>query len=62
MSVIILIAKVLLSIFLTGFFIGGIVKLSPAHRNPDTTPAIEKSIGVIGISIGLAGLYFTWFN
>jgi len=34
MGILLIIGKVLLSLFLTGLLIGDITKLLPAHRNP----------------------------
>jgi hypothetical protein len=61
MSVLIIIAKIIISFFMAGLLLGGFVKLSPAHRNPDIKPAIEISVGIFGLGMGLLGLYFTWF-
>ena len=62
MSMLMIIAKIFLSIFLLGFIIGGVVKLSSAHRNPDINPKIEYFVGALGLVSGLLGIYFTWFN
>jgi cytochrome c biogenesis protein CcdA len=61
MSVMIMIAKVIVSFFMAGLLIGGFVKLSPAHRNPAIRPVIEISVGIFGLGMGLLGLYVTWF-
>ena len=57
-----IIGKIFLTIFLLGFIIGGAVKLSPAHRNPDINPKIEYFVGALGLVSGLIGIFFTWFN
>jgi len=62
MTIIFIIAKIFLSLFLIGILISGLTKLSPSHRNPEINPEIEKGMGVIGLCIGLIGLYFTWFD
>ncbi len=61
MTILIIILKVLGSFFFVGFLIGGLVKLSPAHRNPDISPVIEHLVGVLGLGLGISGLYYMWF-
>lgn len=62
MSIIVIVAKVFLSIFLLGFIIGGVSKLSTSHQNPDINPKIEYFVGSFGLVVGLLGIYITWFN
>ena len=57
-----IIGKIFFSTLLLGIALGGIVKLSPAHRNPDINPIIEYLVGALGLVSGLLGVYFTWFN
>lgn len=56
------IGKIFLSVFMLGFIIGGAVKLSPAHRNPDINPKIEYLVGAFGLVSGLLGIYFLWLH
>lgn len=57
-----IIGKIFLSVFLLGFVIGGVVKLSSSHRNPDINPKIEYFVGALGLVSGLLGMFFTWSN
>lgn len=61
MDILIVIFKTIGSFFMIGLFIGGLVKLSPAHRNPDISPVIEHFVGAIGLGLGIASLYYMWF-
>lgn len=54
--------KIFISIFFVGILIGGIVKLSPSHRNPEISKNVENLVGVFGLILGLAALYFTWIE
>ncbi len=56
-----LILKIIGSIFFAGFILGGIIRASPAHRNPEISPAIEYFVGAIGFIGGILGLYWLWF-
>jgi len=60
MTVLIIIAKLFISVFLAGILISGLVKLSPAHRNPDINPRVEFIVGLLGLGFSMCGLYFTW--
>ena len=60
MDILVIIAKVLASIFLAGLILGGIIKLSPAHRNPDIEPLIENIVGGLGLLGGIFGIYYLW--
>ena len=62
MTAVFIVVKIFLSLFLLGILIGGLIKLSPAHRNSERHPGVEKWVGIIGLCFGLAGLYITWFN
>jgi len=58
MGILLIIGKVLLSLFLTGLLIGGITKLLPAHRNPEADSKVEFIMGLLGVGGALAGFYF----
>jgi hypothetical protein len=60
MGVLLITGKVLLSVFLAGMLLSSIVKLSPAHRNSQISQKIEIGVGLFGLIIGLAGLYYLW--
>lgn len=57
---IVFILKLLGSLLLAGFLIGGLTKLSPAHRNPEASPVAETVAGIIGLGVGIGGLYYLW--
>ena len=59
MSVLIIIAKIFLTVLLSGFLISGLFNLVKPG-NPDLNPVIQRITGILVISMGLAGLYFTW--
>lgn len=61
MTILITILKIILSIFLVGALIAGIVKLSPFRLNPNMSPKVEYFVGAFGLVAGLLGIYFTWF-
>jgi len=61
MSILIIILKIIGSFFMVGLLIGGLVKLSPAHRNPEISPVIEHVVGGLGFALGILGLYYLWF-
>lgn len=61
MTVFIIIGKVFLSIFCMGILFAGILKVLSIRHHPDISPAIEISVGIFGLGVGLTGLYFTWF-
>jgi len=61
MDILVVIFKVIASFFMIGLLIGGLVKLSPAHRNPEISPVIEHIVGGFGFVLGAIGLYYLWF-
>jgi hypothetical protein len=60
MTVLIIIAKVFLSVLLAGLVLGGVFNvLKPS--NPAINDVIQRVAGILSLGLGLAGLYFTWF-
>jgi len=62
MSIFIIILKVFVSLFLLGMLIGGVVRASPDHRNPDINPKVEYVVGAFGLIVGVLGFYYLWFD
>jgi len=62
MTILLILGKVIASFFLVGLAIGGLTKLSPAHRNPDASPVVEHLVGAMGLGLGLYGFYYLWFS
>lgn len=60
MSILIVIAKVLCSIFLVAFFIAGVFKVNPRTHNPERRPMAEYMTGFIICMFSLIGLYYLW--
>lgn len=60
MSVIIVLIKVLCSIFLVAFFIAGVFKANPRTHNPERRPMAEYMAGFIIFLFSLVGLYYLW--
>ena len=50
MIVFIIVVKVIVSLVCTGFLIAGFVKLFIGRRKPDISPAIERFVGIFGMS------------
>ena len=58
MDILVIIFKVIASFFMIGLLFGGLVKLSPAHRNPEISPVIEHLVGALGLGLGISGMYY----
>ena len=61
MSALIIVLKIIVTIFLIGRLLGALTKFLPAHRNPDMSPAIEFVVGLLMLALVLYGFYYTWF-
>jgi len=60
MSVILIVIKVLVSIFLIAFLTAGILKANPRTHNPKHGHLAEYLAGFIICMVSLSGLYYLW--
>ena len=60
MSELIIFAKALLTIGLSGVVISSLFKLSQTGRNPEIAANVEIGVGIFRLIFGVAGLYYVW--
>ena len=62
MTALIIIVKIIITIFLIGTLLGALSKFSPSFRNQDMSPAIEYFVGGLGVVLSVCGLFYCWFS
>lgn len=62
MSFLIIVAKVLVTLFLGAFFIAGVFKANPRMHDPEKDSMAEYVAGFLICLFSLSGLYYFWGN
>ncbi|MGQ9425238.1 hypothetical protein ACXYTJ_06130 [Gilvimarinus sp. F26214L] len=60
MGTILLILKILASLFLVALFVAGVFKANPRSHDPEYPPLAEYGAGFISCALACVGLYYLW--
>lgn len=62
MTALIIIVKIIITIFLIGALLGALTKFSPSFRNQAMSQVIEYFVGGLGVVLSVWGLFYCWFS